>query len=130
MWVSKIRGGRDGMLGMALVENGRRMSHDSATTRAGAEEVTVRDNPDRGRYEVYVGSMLAGFADYHSQPGLVTVLHTEVDTRFEGRGLGSELVRRVLDDVRRRNAKVLAVCPFVRSFLQRHPEYADIVWKA
>lgn len=76
----------------------RELSGLETTPRGGANEVTVRDDPERGRYEVYVGSALAGYADYHSQPDLVTVLHTEIDTAFEGRGVGSELVRRMLDD--------------------------------
>ena len=100
-----------------------------AGARGGAEEVAVRNNPDRERYEVSVGSVVAGYADYHFQPGLITVLHTEIDTAFEGQGLGSELVRRMLDDIRSRDARVLAVCPFVRAFMQRHPEYSDVVWK-
>ena len=102
---------------------------DVPDARVDADEVAVRDNPERGRYEAHVGSVLAGYADYHSQPGLVTVLHTEIDTAFEGRGVGSELVRRMLDDIRSKDASVLAVCPFVRTFLQRHPEYSDVVWK-
>jgi predicted GNAT family acetyltransferase len=101
---------------------------DAAATGEGADQIAVRDNPERNRYEAYVGSELAGYADYHSHPGLVTVLHTEVDTAFEGQGVGSELVRRMLDDIRHRNMKVLPVCPFVRAFLQRHPEYADLAW--
>lgn len=105
------------------------MSGAPASRRDGVEDVAVRDNPERGRYEAYVGSALAGYTDYHAQPGLVTLLHTEVDTAFEGRGVGSELVRRMLDDIRRRNATVLPVCPFARAFLQRHPEFADVVWK-
>jgi predicted GNAT family acetyltransferase len=95
----------------------------------GVDEVDVRDDPERGRYEARVGSVLAGYADYHSQPGLITALHTEVDPAFEGRGVGSELVRRMLDDIRSRDARVLPVCPFVRAFLQRHPEYEDLAWK-
>ena len=94
-----------------------------------AQDVVVRDNPEQRRYEASIGSTVAGFTDYHVQPGLVTVLHTEIDPAFEGRGLGSELVRRMLDDIRRRDARVLAVCPFVQAFLRRHPEYADLVWK-
>jgi predicted GNAT family acetyltransferase len=97
--------------------------------RAGSDAVVVRDNPARSRYEAYVGSALAGFTDYHAQPGLITIMHTEIDGSFEGRGIGSELVASMLDDIRRRQAKVLAVCPFVRSFLERHPMYADLVWK-
>ncbi len=105
-------------------------SVDSAAgAHGGAEEVAVRNIPDRERYEVSVGSVVAGYTDYHFQPALVTVLHTEIDTAFEGRGLGSELVRRMLDDIRSRDARVVAICPFVRAFLQRHPEYSDLVWK-
>ena len=94
-----------------------------------AGEVVVRDNPAQRRYEIYVGDALAGFTDYHAQPGLVTVLHTEVDPAFEGRGVGSALVRGMLEDIRSREARVLAVCPFVSAFLKRHGEYADLVWK-
>jgi len=94
-----------------------------------ADEIVVRDSPEQNRYEAFVGGALAGFADYHAQPGLVTVLHTETDPAFEGRGVGSELVREMLEDIRRRGAGVLPVCPFVRAFLQRHREYADLVWK-
>ena len=91
-------------------------------------DVLVRDNPEQHRYEIHVGSELAGVADYHTQPGLVTIMHTEIDPAFEGRGLGSQFVAAVLDDIRRQEARVLAVCPFVRAYLQRHPEYADLAW--
>jgi predicted GNAT family acetyltransferase len=103
--------------------------NDAPATGDGADQIVVRDNPERNRYEAYVGSELAGYADYHSQPGLVTVLHTEVDPAFEGRGVGSQLIRGMLDDIRHRDASVLPVCPFVRAFLQRHPAYADLAWK-
>lgn len=89
----------------------------------------VRDNHEQHRYEAYVGSALAGFTTYHSQPGLVTILHTEIERPFEGQGIGSELVLRVLDDIRGKGARVLPVCPFVLAFLQRHPQYDDLVWK-
>jgi uncharacterized protein len=94
-----------------------------------AAEVVVRDNQEQGRYEILVGPTLAGFAEYHAQPGLITATHTEIDRAFEGRGLGSRLIREMLDDIRRREAKVLPICPFVRAFLRRHQEYADLTWK-
>lgn len=105
------------------------MSGAPAGIPGDADELVVRDNPERRQYEAYLGSTLAGHAAYHSQPGIVTVLHTEVDEQLEGRGVGSALVRGMLDDIRIRDAKVLPVCPFVRAFLQRHPEYTDVVWK-
>ena len=94
-----------------------------------SDEVVVRNNSDHRRYEAYLGHTLVGHASYHSQPGIVTLLDTQVDERFEGRGVGSQLVGGILDDIRARDAKVLPVCPFVRAFLQRHPEYTDVVWK-
>ena len=101
----------------------------TAHVRDPAAEVVVRNERERNRYEAHVGREVAGFADYHRQPGLVTVLHTEIAPQFEGQGVGSALVREMLDDIRRSEARVLAVCPFVKAYLQRHPEYADLVWK-
>ena len=92
-------------------------------------QVAVVDEPSRRRYEARIGQEVAGFVEYHRQPGLITVLHTEVEPAFEGRGVGAALVRGMLDDIRRQQARVLAVCPFVSAYLQRHPEYADLVWK-
>ena len=103
------------------------ITHGRATENDG--KLDIRDNPEQNRYEAYVGSALAGFATYHSQPGLVTILHTEIEPKYEGLGIGSELVRRMLDDIRGEGTRVLPVCPFVLAFLQRHPQYADLVWK-
>jgi predicted GNAT family acetyltransferase len=70
---------------------------------------------------------LAGFAQYRSRPGLIAFIHTEVDEAHEGEGLGSKLVAYALDDARARGLEVLPFCPFVNAFLQRHPEYVDLV---
>ena len=93
-----------------------------------AAQVVVRNNEEQGRYEIFVGSTRAGVAEYHAQPGLITATHTEIDPAFEGHGLGSRLIREMLDDIRQREAKVLPICPFVLAFLQRHDEYAGVRW--
>jgi predicted GNAT family acetyltransferase len=54
-------------------------------------------------------------------------VHTEVDLGHEGAGLGSILVRGALDAQRERDELVVPLCPFVRSYLERHPEYTDVV---
>jgi len=91
-------------------------------------DLRVVDEPERNRYEGRLGEEVAGFVDYHLQPGLMTLLHTEVDRSHEGRGIGSRLIQGVLDDVRARGLRVLPVCPFVLAFLERHPEHEPLVW--
>ena len=89
----------------------------------------VSDNPEQQRYEAWAGEELAGLAAYQKAERLVVFTHTEVDPRFEGQGVGSALIRSLLDDVRGDEGRVLAVCPFAKAYLQRHPEYANLVWK-
>jgi predicted GNAT family acetyltransferase len=90
-------------------------------------ELRIEDDRERSRFEVFVDGAPAGFTEYHAQPGLITLLHTEIDPAFEGRGVGSRFVAGVLDEIRARGEHVLPICPFVRAFLQRHPAYADLV---
>ena len=88
---------------------------------------TVANNADLNRYEITVDGKLAGFAEYMLNPALITFTHTEIDPAFEGQGLGSQLVRFALDDVRAGGErKVLPLCPFVKGWMVKHPEYADL----
>ena len=90
-------------------------------------ELTVTDNAEERRYEGRAGEEVIGFIDYRLAPGLIRLLHAEVDQEVEGEGVGSLLVARALDDIRRRGLKVVPLCPFVLAFLKRHPEYSDLV---
>ena len=88
---------------------------------------TVEHDPEGKRYVIEVDGSPAGFAAYELGEEVVFT-HTEIDSRFEGQGLGSRLVAEALDDVRRRGMGVLPVCPFVRRFIASHrEEYADLV---
>ncbi len=89
--------------------------------------VRVVDNPTRHRYEAFVDDELAGFVTYRMRPGVVVLVHTEVDTAFEGHGVGGHLAKEALADIRDRGLKVDPVCRFIARYLQRHPEYADLV---
>jgi predicted GNAT family acetyltransferase len=89
--------------------------------------VQVQENPDEQRYEAVVDGEVAGFTAYRMQPGLISFVHTEVQDAFEGRGVGSILIREALEDVRRRGFEVLPFCPFVNSFIAEHREFADLV---
>lgn len=90
-------------------------------------EIAIADNGAERRYEIRVGGELAGFTEYEPRPGGIAFVHTEVDDRFEGRGLGSRLIAFALDDVRRQGLAVTPICPFVKGYIERHPEYADLV---
>jgi uncharacterized protein len=87
---------------------------------------TVRDNPARHRFELDVDGSVA-FARYTRADGVLTIQHTEVPAALNGRGIGSALVRDVLDIARAEGLKVVPRCPFVRVFIDRHPEYADLL---
>jgi predicted GNAT family acetyltransferase len=89
--------------------------------------IEVRDNPAALQYEVTVDGKPAGFIRYTLDGDLITMVHTDVDPAFEHHGVGTELVRGALDDVRSRGKKVQPLCPFVRSFIEQHDEYRDLV---
>jgi predicted GNAT family acetyltransferase len=89
--------------------------------------VAVRDDPEAERYEIAVDGELAGFVQYRLRPGLIAFIHTEIDPRFEGQGLGSQLALGALEDARARELAVLPFCPFINGFISRHREYAELV---
>lgn len=90
-------------------------------------ELLVRDNREELRYEALRDGELVGIVRYRIEPGVVVLVHTEVDEAVEGTGVGSQLVRGALDDVRARGLRLVPVCPFVAVYLGRHPEYGDLV---
>jgi uncharacterized protein len=90
-------------------------------------QVTVRDVPERSRYEASVDGRPAGFVAYERSSDRIVFTHTEVDDAFEGQGVGGALVRYALEDARNAHLSVVPLCPFVRSWIDRHPEYADLV---
>ena len=85
------------------------------------------DNRAEDRYELWVGNERAGTLEYSTLPEAVVLIHTEVDPAFEGKGLGSRFVHDVLADIRSRGLKVVPRCSFVRSYLRRHPDEADVL---
>ncbi|MDT4902283.1 MAG: uncharacterized protein QOH52_299 [Pseudonocardiales bacterium] len=90
-------------------------------------EIKVADNPQRNRYEASVDDQPAGFAAYRREDDRIVFTHTEIDSAFEGKGVGSTLARAALDDVRRQGKIVVPLCPFVAAFIGKHPEYVDLV---
>ncbi|WP_300683005.1 GNAT family N-acetyltransferase [Nocardioides sp.] len=94
---------------------------------AAASAVEVRDNPAENRYEVFKDGQLAGFSTYTLSRDVIIFLHTETDPAYAGQGLGSALARGLLDDVRRRGLAVVPLCPFIKGWIDKHPDYATTV---
>lgn len=86
---------------------------------------TVRDNPAMHRFELDADGGMA-VAYYQLAPGVITFTHTEVPQALSGHGIGSALVQGALEQVRARHLKVVARCPFVASYMARHPEFNDL----
>ncbi|MBX3553047.1 MAG: N-acetyltransferase [Pseudolabrys sp.] len=86
----------------------------------------VRDNPARHRFELEVDGHLA-IAVYSLAPGVITFIHTEVPDALAGRGIGSRLAKGALAQVRARGLKVVPRCPFIRGYIEKHPEWQDLL---
>ncbi|HEX7131201.1 MAG TPA: GNAT family N-acetyltransferase [Iamia sp.] len=81
-----------------------------------------------GRYEIVVDGVVAGFTQFEEGVGGVLAFpHTVVEDEFEGQGLASRLVREALDDVRARGRLIHPFCPYVKRWIQKHPDYHDLV---
>jgi predicted GNAT family acetyltransferase len=91
-------------------------------------QVEVVDNPDQHRYEARdADGTVLGFSRYRLTGDTVVFTHTEVDPATEGQGVGSQLVRGALDDVRRRGLQMVPQCPFVKAYVDRHPQYESLI---
>jgi predicted GNAT family acetyltransferase len=88
--------------------------------------VTVADNLAEARYEVWADGKLAAFTEYELTSDTIIFIHTEVEPEYEGHGVGGSLARFALDDARRRRLRVRPLCPFIKGWIERHPDYADL----
>jgi uncharacterized protein len=80
----------------------------------------VERNPEKYRYELYVGDTVAGFAQYHDSGNRIVFTHSEVDDAFAGQGLGKVLAKGALDDAVAREKVIVPVCPFIASYLRKN----------
>lgn len=90
-------------------------------------QIEVFDDPENHAYVITVDGERAGKAVYHLRGGRHFFVHTEIDSEFEGKRLGSQLVQFALEDVRLKERRVVPICPFVRAYIKRHPEYEDLI---
>lgn len=86
----------------------------------------VTDNAERGRFEMPVEGHIA-FVTYRRSPESIALLHAEVPKELEGRGVGSRLARGTLDAIRQEGLKVVPRCSFIRAYIERNPQYRDLL---
>jgi len=93
----------------------------------GRVEPEIRNDAAAQRYVATLDGQQAGFAAYLRARDRVALMHTEVDAEFEGHGIGGALARFALDDARAEGRQVIPVCPFMRGWIERHPDYVELV---
>lgn len=87
----------------------------------------VRHEPTNSRYVLVKNDAQIGVAEYRVDDGTITFTHTEIDEAVREHGMASNLVQNALDDVRKHTKhKVVAECPYVASWLEKHPDYQDL----
>jgi NAD+ kinase len=114
----------------SFYERARRKLRVEGSAQVGVPDAAgavVVDSFERQRYEILLGGEVAGVLHYRRHGSRIELAHTEIETSFEGRGLAGRLASAALDDARARATPVAASCPFVRGYLERHPEYSDLL---
>ena len=84
-------------------------------------------NEEAHRYEAVSGDTLVGQITYRRAGDVVTLIHTSVYPEFRDQGVATELIRQVLDSIRADGLKVVIECPIVRTFVETHTEYEELV---
>ncbi|GBF04363.1 acetyltransferase [Deinococcus aerius] len=87
----------------------------------------VSNNEAERRYELRQDGRVIGIAEYRPAGDAVMFTHTEVEEGHEGQGLGSQLIKAALDDVKAQGRQVVPMCQFVAAYIREHREYVDLV---
>jgi predicted GNAT family acetyltransferase len=91
------------------------------------ESIEVENNESAHRFEARVDGHLAFVQYRYSDSGDLVIAHTEVPAALGGRGIGSKLARAALEYARGRKLSVMVTCPFISSYIKKHPEYQPLV---
>ncbi|WP_068400690.1 GNAT family N-acetyltransferase [Kribbia dieselivorans] len=111
-------------------------TQDSGTTDAALPNdtplaVEIVRNDERSRYEARRGDEVLGFSEYSRRPGVIDFCGTFVEPEYEGHGIASQLARYSLDEVRERGTEqVIPSCWYYAGWIERHPDYADLLGPA
>lgn len=89
-------------------------------------ENTVRDNPERSRFELDVDGQIV-FGNYRRQGDVLAIIHVEAPVALRGTGAAGRFMQGLMDEMRQRQQKVLPLCGYARAWLKRHREFDDLV---
>ena len=92
-------------------------------------ELTLEDNGEAKQYQVKVDGYTPRIEYIRTNDEKIYLTHTEVPRSLEGRGIGSEIIRLALEDIKKQNLTLIPLCPFVASYIKKHPEWRELVLK-
>ena len=93
--------------------------------------ISILKNEELNRFEIYSDGELAGFADFKVSNQMISYTHTEIDPKFGGQGLGSQLIKEALDEALDQSLEVAPYCSFVSAYIKKNSEnYLDLVPKS
>ena len=88
---------------------------------------SVTRHSDPTRFQITIGERAAGHVEFVDHERARVFFHTEVTEEFAGHGLGTALVQRSLELTREEGLRIVAFCPFVKSYINGHPEWLEYV---
>jgi predicted GNAT family acetyltransferase len=90
------------------------------------KEYTLIDNQELSQYEFDLGEFTPKI-EYQRKGNKIYLIHTEVPAELEGQGIAAQLVKKALADIQEQELTLVPLCPFVASYLKRHPEWNRLV---
>src|SRR5438045_9663446 len=90
------------------------------------EALKVINNPAKNLFEIPLGGKF-GEIVYRKEGPVYVLVHTEVPKEFGGQGIATHLVHEALEQIKAENGQIVALCPFVKAYLRRHPEYQPLI---
>lgn len=90
------------------------------------KSLEVKNNGEENQYEIHINGSIAKI-EYRLRNDRITFVHTEVPDELEGQGIASKMARFVLDEAKSKGYSVRPMCPFIKGYIERHPEYQSLV---
>jgi predicted GNAT family acetyltransferase len=91
-----------------------------------SDEVKTVRNDEKSRYEGWVDGQVVTVVDFFREGSVLSVTHTGTEPPYRGQEFAATVTRAALEDIRQRSEQVRPYCPFTLSYLDSHPEFADL----